>query len=759
MKKNLIKILAISTLVFGLGACNLGNNSKSEGSSQQSSQQQSSESETHSSESQSSESQSSESQSSESQSSESSSSEEEAQEVTITEILDLNAQGKWALEGKKVVVKGLAVAAFYGNTLIGTTALGTTVNTLRAVQIDYDEIDDLPEGARNIFAAEITAEGVLQDEEGHPVITHAKVSITNARRYDENNQRIDGTGASVYYWNNFSRAGFGSYVGRALSFPTRGVYQLASLPGEVTTDAASTFEVVFPGENLDTENLDNDALITCYIPAGLSAGQAAAINAFFEGKQAGDGVDMFAITYFNYSVCGGAGFLIDSYWAEFAAAELDIQYTWAEAVEKVQDYFIDPIPNMGYDEKAISYLVDFDPTNAPDDVLLEDYIFVDPSLWGRTNTATFTINFAAEEDTVAACASINSNLEAAGWQSQLEEDTAAGYVLVENEKVVAQALYEFSDTQITIYYMAHDESVGYDTAAEVLALYQNGVNAVATALELEKSLTTAIDLTTTAEAVSAGYVVDLSGLTANIQYFDDYGLFADAAITIEFANEDDAEASAVEIYENLLDAGFVDGFYNDWVQYTGMWNATTSEFVTVSADDEYVVLSIEYLDVADILLGDFIMEADAESAYAQYAGYANYYMNYYSSYGFYTGGIALTAFNFGEGVDPVYTDIDFSSLFDIANATQGTYFIMDFMFSFEFADEDTALAAIMAYDAALEAAGFVWAESALFNAAGLWNATTGEFVYLGLDENVVYVEVLVHELGLSDTITLEDDGE
>ena len=727
MKKNLIKILAISTLVFGLGACDFGQQTnKSEESSKQESSQQS------------------ETSSSETQQSESSeSSEEEAIEATITELLDLNAQGKWTLEGKKVVVKGLAVAAFYGNTLIGSTALGTTVNTLRAIQINYDEIDPLPEGARNIFSAEINAEGVLEDEEGHAVINHAKVTITNARLYDENGNRVPDTGASVYYWGDFSRTGFGGYVGRALSFPTRGVYQLASLPGEISADEEATFEVVFPGENLDTEDLDNDSLITCYIPAGISAGQAAALNEFFADAEVGDGVDMFAMTYFNYTVCGGAGFLLDSYWAELAAAELDIQQTWAEAVEKVQDSFIDPIPNMGYDEKAISYLVDFDPDKAPDDVLQEAYVYIDKALWGVTNTATFTINFKAEEDTEAAVANIASVLEAAGWESKLDEDGAAGYVLVQGGKTVSQALYEWSDTQITIYYMAHDETVGYNTAAEIMDIYEAGVNALMAECELVGEFESAIDLTTTAEAESQGYLVDISDLDANLDDFDDLGLVTGlATLSVSFADADTAYASYLEIYENLANAGFVDGIYNDYEGTTGLFNETSQEWLTLSFSGTSVLISVSYLNSADGI-DALIFAASPALASALYANYASYFMAGYAEYfGFYAAGPVMPAFDFGEGVAPVESYIHFA---DLAKYLQ--YGILNFYMEFYFEDLDTAEDAYDAYVALLEAADFVAATEDAFNGVpGFVNTTTGEFVILGVDEdlNSVYAQVLIH---------------
>lgn len=727
MKKNLIKILAISTLVFGLGACNFGQpTNKSEESSKQESSQQS------------------ETSSSESQQSESSeSSEEEALEATISELLDLNAQGKWALEGKKVVIKNLAVAAFYGNTLIGSTALGDTVNTLRAIQINYDEIDPLPEGARNIFAAEITAEGVLEDEEGHPVINNAKVTITNARLYDDDGNRVPDTGASVYYWNNFSRSGFGGYVGRSLSFPTRGTYQLASLPGELSTDEEATFEVVFPGENLDTEDLDNDSLITCYVPAGLAAGQVSALNAFFADAEVGDGVDMFAITYFNYTVCGGAGFLIDSYWAELAEAELDIQQTWAEVTAKVQDNFADPIPDMGYDEKAISYLVDFDPADAPDDVLNPDYIYVDEALWPVMSTATFTINFKSEEDSEAAAANIASVLEAAGWAKELDEDGAAGYVLVDNEKTVAQALYEYDGTQITIYYIAHDETVGYASAAEIMDIYEGAVNELLTALEATPDFASLIDLTTTAEAASFGYMVDVSSIDGYAAHYGSYGLLATASLMISFNSQDDAVASANEIYAALLGAGFVDSVYNNFLTVSGLYNATSHEFVQFSLKGSIIKLEVVAMDAKSESF--FIDDAvDMEGALYYYNDNVGYYMAKYESLGF-SKTSALPAFTFGEGVEPDAIELDFSVVFDIINA-YGVY-IMEGDMSFYFnATEEELNGYAAAYVAALAAAGFVEAESLAFGVDGMYNETTGEFVYIGVDADygLIEIDVLVH---------------
>ena len=461
---------------------------------------------------------------------------------------------------------------------------------------------------------------------------------------------------------------------------------------------------------------------------------------------------MFAMTYFNYDVCGGAGFLIDSYWAEFADAELDIQYSWADAVEKVQDYFIDPIPNMGYDEKAISYLVEFDPSDAPDDVLQEAYVYIDESLWSRTNTATFTINFSTEDDTTAAVENIATVLEGAGWDSKLDEDGAKGYTLTENEKVVSQALYEYSDTQITIYYMAHDETVGYDSAAEILTIYQNAVNDVASELELENSLTSLIDLSTTAEAASAGYLVDVSEISA--ASMSEYGFFADATLSITFASADDAAASAAEIQANLLEAGFVDGIYNDWLQFTGMYNLTSNEFVALNVKSDTVILTVEYVDMPEVSFSDFFYLATAATAYSTYAGYASYFMNAYATYGMYTGGIALPAFAFGDENDPVYTDIDFSDIFWLPNAYGASYFMMEFDFAFYFEGEDAVLAAYQNYAAALVGAGFVEAENALFEVTGFYNATTGEFVMMDgdLETGRLGVYVLIHNLTLAGSV-------
>ena len=211
MKKNLVKILALSSIALLVGAC------------QPRSQ------------------------------------EEKAKLVTWSELLELDdtTEHNWTLLGQKIRIENVCLQGKYGNTWIVGGATGETIGTLCGAQVDIK--GEVPALTGTGWGADLTVEGTVSDVGGRLVIADANVVVNSERVYNEDKTEYTG-GLAVYEcpaeYND--RDLWEELLGRDKSgamFP--GNFQIASIPDELVAGQDTYFEVVFPGENIDAEDPDN----------------------------------------------------------------------------------------------------------------------------------------------------------------------------------------------------------------------------------------------------------------------------------------------------------------------------------------------------------------------------------------------------------------------------------------------------------------------------------------------------------------------
>lgn len=561
MNTKLVKILALSAMVLSLGACG-----KKPGSS----------------------------------------SEQAAPVKGIEEVLEINADGNFALEGQRVTVEDLSIAGKYGNSFIATTALGETVTTLRGLQIDVKEQPAL-EGSG--WGCLINATGKVANVEGRAVLQDAEVTIVSERKYDDNGKKIEGTGGSLYYWGDFSRAAFDQYLGRKMSgIMLEGTFQIASKPGTVTGSAADSFQVVFPGEYADTEDPENVSLITVQIPAGINEAGVKGINDYFAEKEVGEFVLMTALAQYDLTNNGGMGLLVESFMGQQLTDpdEDPVIFTeWADAADSVQYLYRDELPDMS-NEKVFTFAA-----KSYEDYALTD-LYTDPS-WilipedDQEHAILSAFDFLCKPaDVEAVYAEAKADLVAEGFEL-VKEDADEGYAqykLVDEDVVIAMAQVYYTEAQVSMEYIAHDNTYEFDALSEGLAAYESYASAILSAIAEEEVAfaTGLIGLEPFASYLTEkGTVGDFSGATYYIgKYYAKYGLISD------FSFETEVEYTAGE--NALTDKTFLENIVNVLGQLgfeekifglfnlNGYFNATTNEFVMVSVKDAVLSLEVILLD-------------------------------------------------------------------------------------------------------------------------------------------------------------------
>lgn len=576
MKKNLLKILALGTVVLSLSACDLMKPSNK---------------------------------SSNASSSETSSSEvEQAVELTIAEVFSVDsATYKFEHEGKLVRVKNACCVGSYGNTLVAGVpyASGGTITDLKGFEV---ELEAQPQWTTKVNGqyADITVEGRLTDVNGRPVLKDASVVVNGEAHYDENGNREYPEGSSSYscgYWSSsqFVRAYYDEYMGRSMNGAlVEGIFQLASVPTTVTANAAQEFSVVFPGENTNGQDEDNEYLINVTIPAGLSEKAVNKANNFFADKQVGDFLVMDALTRYD-STKGGIGLLYENYWCgwldEVAEEERPVILTsWAGIQEQYASRYQTPLPNIGCEQEGVfSYVISDYFATAIDKIGFSDasFILVDHENGGLMEFA-FNCGSAKAE---AVFAALGEKALAAGYEKDTtveleDEEVEAIYVLKSAEDVVAELYFGLGDKSVTVFYIAIRNTFDFaNTFAGAIELYE-GKASVESALP---------DL----PAADAAKVTKAKLDWSDEETFDGFLAYS---ITPTFAADsyaDDAawEAMADAYEEALLAAGFAKDYAFAPVIAEGFYNSTTKEFIafelTEDADEHYNGIEFFVLVVAD----------------------------------------------------------------------------------------------------------------------------------------------------------------
>ena len=307
---------------------------------------------------------------------------EKAKTVGISELLTINAETKgWELEGQLVKIENLVLQGKYGNTLIGGATVGNTIVDLRGVEIQAKKMPEFKLGSG--YGADITAVGRVKDVNGRLTLQDAKVTVNSERDYD--NPPADGSskysgGLSMSYCPAayLTRSLWDTYFGRTFSGALyEGTFQLASVPGTLSGSADTSFQVVFPGENLDLEDTENYSLIKVNVPGAVSETAIEKFNGFFSDKKVGDFITLCGLLQYDLEKNLGMGYVVENFWQQAGLEEPsstpDVYYSWDYV-----DYY-----TYGYVTESLPYLASSDETaaiNAPFSYLIDTgYVSYDPA--------------------------------------------------------------------------------------------------------------------------------------------------------------------------------------------------------------------------------------------------------------------------------------------------------------------------------------------------------------------------------------------
>ena len=422
MKKNLLKILAIGAIAVSMGACST----------------------------------------------------EKAKVVNITELLTINADTKgWELEGKLVKIENLVLQGKYGNTLIGGASVGNTIVDLRGVEIQTKKLPEFKLGSG--YGADITAEGRVVDVNGRLTLQNAKVTVNSERDYD--NPPADGSakysgGLPMSYCpaDYLSRSLWDGYFGRTFSGALyEGTFQLASVPGTLSATAATSFKVVFPGENLDIEDEENYSIINVAVPNQVSDGAIESFNEYFDGLEVGDFVTLCGLLQYDSQANLGMGYVLENFWDQAGLTEVEdepiIFQEWAEVESAAYGFTTQPLPDLDMTNVDVvapfSYTLDTGYFTRDIEDLFSDpssiMLFKDYSDVGLLEVVA-NIKPSAVDGYLTA---VKEKLEAASWELAAGsiDDGALLFGLpnpLDDEDALAEIIIEVSDSgsYITMDYMA-----------------------------------------------------------------------------------------------------------------------------------------------------------------------------------------------------------------------------------------------------------------------------------------------------------------
>ena len=710
MNTKLVKILALSAMTLSLGACGNRGGSKSNTAS------------------------------------ESGSAEQEAKVVEIDEVLALDADNKFELLGQKIRVENLVLQGNWGLTYVGGAAVGEYVSDLRGLEINAKEAPTFSKGSG--WGSDITVEGTLIDVNGRAVVDQATITVNSEREYNEARTSYTG-GLPVYMWpaQYMNRSAWDQSMGRKMSgLYFGGQFQVASVPEAITATKGSSFQVVFPGEYMDTEDPDNNSLITVNIPAGIPEAVVTTLNTFIEGLEVGDFVDIDTVTEYDLEAYAGMGIVVERFGGQTIAETKEedrpkIYTTWAEVADIAQEYFADPLPVIT-SQKPFTYKVDTSYTGKK----LSD-LFTDTSWIGLTDIekAIFVeFNLIAKPSEIYDTEldsdlfrEVCADLEAAGFvkDEANSEEGGFSYILTVGERNVAEAVVMAQDGFIDMYYLGDPLVLEFDNFAGAKAVYESRVGrrlgaAFASALIDAPTAGKAYELNIKSEdAYKSAYGIDIYEYGFEISY-------------------DALPAGLEDAYEAaLLAAGFELKLCTAF-QVTGYFKASSGEFVLFGVDkDDANLFEVDSLVFSAAMAAQYITDVPtgydtmAEAVVALEEA-VNGFLGELGDTGTYRSALPteIAGANFEANVASVDT---YAAYYDYG------FVLTENIITITLEEGANVNEVYQAYAQALVAAGFaygytfnMWAKYGY--TGGFWNATSGEYVLIGgtattLVLNVVYM--------------------
>ena len=571
MKRNLVKILALSSIVFGIGAC------------------------------------------------------QPKQQPTPTpeppvpeppapvepEKIELNeafkqTEGVFNYENKEVILENLSVYTSFGNTLLAGYALNNGdsyyLKDVKSLEIELPALpqwsaDGHPYGAY----AKINVQGTLKNVDGRPVLKDASCEVKAEAKYDPNtgSRIMEGdvsTYALPYYdMENTSRDTFDRLTVENSGALLEGLYQLATVPSGITNDAEGSFKVVFPGENINGEDPANEHAINVKIPKNVGARGVNFLNSFFADKEKGDFIVMDAFSHFD-STKGGMGLLFESIYGPGytrVATEDEIPTiitSWSTIQARYAGRFMGvEVPDLGCDEIAYSYFLNDKFSGSVTDIVGEDnadYWLVDQEKAGAFKV-TANAGSSRAEEAFEAVKTKAAALEGFVLDEDLSDEIADEfyYVLREGEgesaKVVAEIGLFLNGSAVEVVFAANRATDAVvNTFAEAVAKYESVVDRDLPGFESALA------------ALPGEQAAAVSAVGCDWKGYEDVEGFGFFDMAISFNESTFADAAAWQAYltsyaEALVAAGFKANYYLSSWGAPGYFNPTTGEVVIIelSTDD------------------------------------------------------------------------------------------------------------------------------------------------------------------------------
>ena len=545
--------------------------------------------------------------------------------LTIDEAFAQAEDGSFSNVNQKVKLENLCVYSNFGTTLVAGVpyAENGKITDLRGIEVELPELPKWSEGAQKQGTyADVTVEGTLTDVNGRPVLKDASC-VVNGEVFFTDGKRDEAKSTSTYscaYWSSSQtvRSNFDKNLKNSPQNSgalMEGMFQLASVPSEVSASAESDFKVVFPGENTNGADPENEFAITVKFPKGLSSTAVAFYNDFFADKEVGDFILFDAISQYDNSK-GGMCFLLENQWGPIYTEEVAeedrpvILTQWSEIQSRYNGKFKGvEVPDLS-DTQTFSYILSDNFSGALEDLVgeegIENWPFADldkvGSFYVTANTGAAHAEQAFEEIKAKAAA-------LAGWEldEEVSDEIADDYYYVlkegegESAVVVAELNIFLQNAEVGVIFAgirATDAEVS--TFAEAIAQYESVVGRDVSGFD------SAIpELPAAAASALSGIYMDWKGYedVEGLGLFEFYPEFADGT----FADDAAWQAAAQAYAASLVEAGFVANYYLSAYDLTGYFNATTKEFVAI----EFSEAADESIDGLVILAGAVLNESKA----------------------------------------------------------------------------------------------------------------------------------------------------
>ena len=551
-------------------------------------------------------------------------------ELTLGQLSNL-VDGKWEYEGKNVIVRDLACYGAYdggkGLTL-GAPYSASGSDRSGGVEVVLKEAYNFQHKTKGL-GAKVSVQGKVVDVNGHVTLQEAEVLAMSERDYTSGS-RDPNTGADMTVWsfNDPQRDGFNSVgrtdSGKNFSFSN---FSLLSIPESYDGTKEVEFYVNWPGENPFVEDEYNLDAIRVSVPAGQPTEFNKPFNDFFAAQEVGDQIDIYANLFYN----DGIELRVATQWFYWddtfvpSAEPIEVETEYAPLAADFDDKYTCGMPQL--DEDGLVYRYDVtDLWSAKiDDISGADLSFVSDALKEDGGLVVF--------DMMTTYAHAPEMLDTIGGQL-----ATAGYTPI--SQTAAEAIYRLESTEVeadVALRVVQDEEFHY--ALEMLFVGRRSVTNVdcatfgeaVTAYEEQLGDDTFASKLRSIELPSApAYTgVNLSWLRSDYFGFGNTFEFTPSFAEGAFADDAAYEAYVEAFFQDLEQSGFAPDYAIPSLQITGgiYFCEETLEFATyeykTDVDDNIigVVFQIVKIDADEASYYLFDVSENSTWTYSEAAAY------------------------------------------------------------------------------------------------------------------------------------------